>query len=318
MTSGTGARLPRLGLGLATGGAAAQVAGLAIDARLHGADPGLAARESVFTLSNAGHVLLLAGLVAVAGGVALLLAGGRAAPAPGGIARPRPTGLRRLAPPLAVAAAAVLSVTTAASAARVGDGPDHHDGAGDHRAADHDAGPAPAGGPGAGPGGHGHEPPIPVLDDAAAGRLDAQLASAREVAARYPTVAEAMAGGFAPATPYDTRIGSHYLRFADVDAAFDVGRPEMLLYDGDDPTSAVVGLSYYVVGSTPPEGFEGEADVWHRHVDTCLTPEGPVFAGDGYRRCPASGRHGWMLHAWVVPGWESPEGVFSAGNARLS
>jgi len=26
---------------------------------------------------------------------------------------------------------------------------------------------------------------------------------------------------------------------------------------------------------------------------------------------------GWMVHAWVVPGWESPDGVFSHENPNL-
>jgi hypothetical protein len=26
---------------------------------------------------------------------------------------------------------------------------------------------------------------------------------------------------------------------------------------------------------------------------------------------------GWMVHAWVVPGWESPRGVFSHENPDL-
>ena len=26
---------------------------------------------------------------------------------------------------------------------------------------------------------------------------------------------------------------------------------------------------------------------------------------------------GWMVHAWVVPGWESPQGVFSHENPNV-
>jgi hypothetical protein len=29
------------------------------------------------------------------------------------------------------------------------------------------------------------------------------------------------------------------------------------------------------------------------------------------------GSTGWMVHAWVVPGWDSPAGVFSAENQQL-
>ncbi|MDP9442209.1 MAG: hypothetical protein M3P34_08550, partial [Actinomycetota bacterium] len=159
---------------------------------------------------------------------------------------------------------------------------------------------------------------VPAMDAEAAALLDRQLDAARMVAGRYPTVADAVADGFDPAAPYESLIGSHYLRFADVDHVFDVTRPEMLLFDGDSPESRLVGLSYYVVGPVAPEGFAGRADRWHQHVQTCLTAGGPAFAGDGYRQCRASGRNSWMLHAWVVAGWESPRGVFSDENARLS
>jgi len=151
--------------------------------------------------------------------------------------------------------------------------------------------------------------------------LAAQLAAARTVAARWPTAADAVADGWTLAEPYRSAVGAHYLRFAEVDGTFDVARPEMLLYGGDAPQSPIVGLSYYVLYSEP-DGFAGPTDRWHQHLDVCIGPGGPLVGGDGVGVCATSleapvGTWAWMLHAWVVSGWASPNGVFSAENSLL-
>ncbi|MBW3614519.1 MAG: hypothetical protein KY439_04310 [Actinobacteria bacterium] len=308
--------LSSLGLRLTAAGSLAQVLGLAIDAWLHGQDPELAARETVFSVGNAGHVLLLSGLALVCTGVVVLLARSwRSGGASCGLIVDAGEGARarRTAPAaVVVVAALLLSATAAAAASRLSPAHDGHavaSGAGDDG---HGRGAGPAAS------GHGRSGAIPAMDAETTARLDLQLAAARALATRYPTAAHAMADGFSLAAPYESLIGSHYLRFSDVDNVFDVARPEMLLFDGDSPDSRLVGLSYYVIGAVPPEGFAGPADHWHQHLQTCLTREGPAFAGDGYRQCRASGRNSWMLHAWVVSGRESPQGVFSDENARLS
>jgi hypothetical protein len=152
----------------------------------------------------------------------------------------------------------------------------------------------------------------PVLAD--------QLAVARSVALRWPTVGAALADGWTLAAPYVPGTGAHYLRFSDVDGTFDVAHPEMLLYAGDSPNSPVVGLAYYVKHQKPA-GFVGSADHWHQHLDVCIGPSGPVQGADAIGVCAtgraAPGRWAWMLHAWVAPGWQSPDGVFSTENRRL-
>jgi hypothetical protein len=98
-----------------------------------------------------------------------------------------------------------------------------------------------------------------------------------------------------------------------------------VLYDGTRPDSEVVGLSYYVTSPMPPAGFAGEDDRWHRHIGLCLDDRRVVVGGEGLSEaeCEAlggqkvDGTDGWMVHAWVVPGWESPDGVFSAENRLL-
>jgi hypothetical protein len=103
-------------------------------------------------------------------------------------------------------------------------------------------------------------------------------------------------------------------------AAFDPAKPSMLLYAGDDQTSPVVGVSYYVYSSTlrPPEGFPGLLDKWHRHPEVCVDRHGAHRSeGQGIVVCGHRGRNAWMLHVWVVPGYESIEGTFSARNLKL-
>ncbi len=88
----------------------------------------------------------------------------------------------------------------------------------------------------------------------------------------------------------------------------------------------MVGLMYYALGTAPPAGFAGPNDHWHRHSGVCTGAAGAVlFAPDSSvtaTQCAhAHGFYmaitGWMVHAWVVPGWESPMGVFSHENPDL-
>ena len=101
----------------------------------------------------------------------------------------------------------------------------------------------------------------------------------------------------------------------------------MLLFDGNDPGSRIVGLSYYIRQEgnvAPTQGFVGENDPYHRHLGLCLGAGGVI--GDSTtteEECAArggsksTGADGWMAHAWVVPGCESPWGVFSGENPVL-
>jgi hypothetical protein len=302
---------------LTAGGAGAQVAGIGIDAWLHARDPGLAARESAFSLDNVGHVLLLTGIALVAVGVVTSAIESRRRRQAETVPAVPPR-RRALEAGAVLFAAVALSGTTAAAATRFAGG---HSQAAVSPAAtvhNHTTTGATVVAASSHSSGHGDQPSIPALGPEEGAALDSQLALARATALRYPTVADARAAGYKAGTPYESMIGSHEVLFAEVDGAFEITRPEMLLYDGDDPASRIVGLSYYFLGSAPPDGFVGKADRWHQHRNTCLTPDGPVFAGDGYRQCRSSGRNSWMLHAWVVPGYESPQGVFSDENARLS
>jgi hypothetical protein len=172
--------------------------------------------------------------------------------------------------------------------------------------------------------GHGSVPNVPI-DAATRATLASQLVQARAVADRFPTVADAEAAGYTMVTPYVPLIGAHYIKWSLMDGTFDVAQPEMLLYDGTAPTSAMVGLSYYQFSRTEPSGFAGPNDHWHQHIGLCLNSQLVVVGGSSTsaEECAARGGQkieasdGWMVHAWVVPGWESQEGVFSPENADL-
>ena len=173
------------------------------------------------------------------------------------------------------------------------------------------------------------EPDKP-LDRLTRSRLAMELAAAREVAMQYPTVADAeaagmrLAGGFAPGS------GAHYISFSGISdgGPIDVTKVNSYIYDGTSPDSQIVGLMYY--SNVEPEGFAGPNDHWHRHSNVCVKfggPNGlevpfPADADVSKKQCEKAGAAfmpvtGWMVHAWVVPGWESPQGVFSHENLNI-
>jgi hypothetical protein len=171
---------------------------------------------------------------------------------------------------------------------------------------------------------HGVAQPEQPLDPPTRTQLGGQLVTAREVALAYPTVADAEAAGYRKVTRYIPLIGAHYMRFTNLGDGFVTDAPEMLLFDGTEPDSRIVGLSYFVVGSQEPGGFAGPNDHWHQHKGLCL--KGLLVVGGervSEEECARRGGrkandlNAWMVHAWVVPGWESPQGVFSPEHPGL-
>jgi hypothetical protein len=170
--------------------------------------------------------------------------------------------------------------------------------------------------------------PNQPLDAATRDQLAEQLTVAREVAMQYPTVADATAAGYGLVGGFGPGSGAHYIGGAlgFGGGAFDASKPMSLIYDGTSPTSEIIGLMYYGMGESAPEGFAGPNDHWHRHSGVCTAPGAamvevlfPVDADVTQEQCTAAGGFymtitGWMVHAWVVPSWESPLGVFSHDN----
>jgi hypothetical protein len=172
--------------------------------------------------------------------------------------------------------------------------------------------------------------PDQPLDAATRALLADQLTVARQHALAYPTVADAVAAGYRLAGGFAPGSGAHYIGGPLTGpGTFDPNAAQSLIYDGTSPTSRVVGLMYYSIGASPPEGFAGPNDHWHRHSNVCtkFSAAGvdvpfPADADVTREQCTQVGGifmsiTGWMVHAWVVPSWESPQGVFSHENPDL-
>jgi hypothetical protein len=172
--------------------------------------------------------------------------------------------------------------------------------------------------------------PDQPLDAPTRALLAQQLVEARAHALQYPTVADATAAGYRLAGGFAPGSGAHYIGGPMTgQGAFDPNAAQSLIYDGTSPTSKVIGLMYYAMGAQAPEGFAGPNDHWHRHSSVCtkFTSAGidvpfPADADVTKAQCTQVGGFfmaitGWMVHAWVVPGWESPEGVFSHENPNV-
>ncbi len=177
--------------------------------------------------------------------------------------------------------------------------------------------------------GHGDRGPssqVAITDAPTRELLGDQLAGARTVALAFPTAADAQKAGYIRITPYVACIGAHWIKTSIMDGKFDVNEPEMLLYDASGLDGRMVGLSYWArtTADEPPVGFAGPNDHWHQHIGLCIGSQGVVGAEDTTEaECKrrggqkTDGSNAWMVHAWVVPGWESAWGLFSGEHPEL-
>jgi len=177
--------------------------------------------------------------------------------------------------------------------------------------------------------GHGERGPAPFepLDVATREELAAQVRQADAVVARYATVKDAEAAGWRGVTPYVPCIAAHFLKGGALANPFDPSEPEILLFEGTEPDSKIVGLSYLVFTEPdrPPEGFAGGNDPWHIHRQLCLGGGGGVLGDESTTAEDCEARGGrvvpldnlWMTHMWNVAGWESRWGLFSSEHPDL-
>jgi hypothetical protein len=162
------------------------------------------------------------------------------------------------------------------------------------------------------------------------------METVRLITMQYPTVADATAAGMRPVGPFAAGSGAHYLMPLSAGTLgslreFDLTKPIIYLYSGNEPASTVVGVMYYLMTDGPPDGFAGPNDVWHLHTGLCLkyTATGidlplPVDGDVTADQCAAVGDAmfmdvtGYMIHVWSGAGWESPDGVFAHDNSALT
>jgi hypothetical protein len=177
------------------------------------------------------------------------------------------------------------------------------------------------------------------LDPATRVLLQHQLTLARQAAMQYPTVRDAEAAGWRRSGPFAPGLGAHYFNFGGGSGFAGIGvlddaqamHPISLIYDGTKSDSRIAGLMYYSATMRIPQGFAGPNDIWHYHTNVCIVSGAngsintPFGADTTVTQAMCRSVHGgllqktqWMLHAWVVPGYDSPEGVFSHDNAAIT
>jgi hypothetical protein len=190
--------------------------------------------------------------------------------------------------------------------------------------------------------GHQHEhttdEPLTARDRVTLAR---QIAATSELVERYPTLGDAEAAGWTRAGPFSPGLGTHYMSPDIARSAFggDAGTMDpdnmptpMLVFDGLDADAPLAGFMYQAYGvEGEPSGFAGPNDHWHYHQSVCIKMEGGVLTaplgadleGVTEGMCTDIGGQwiettGYMVHMWSVPGYESPDGMFTELNPKIT
>ena len=162
--------------------------------------------------------------------------------------------------------------------------------------------------------------------------LARQIVLAREFAVSVPTLGDALTDGWIIAGDAAPGGGQMVID-PNVDhreLLFDPARPMGLLFASSDENAPVVGLQFAAWSDTiePPRAFVGQDSMWHLHPGTCVV-DGPngeyalpldeTVTGVG---CDVVGGSrtdtvSFMMRAWLVPGWENPNGTFAHDHPAL-
>ena len=190
--------------------------------------------------------------------------------------------------------------------------------------------------------------PIPSELDLTPGQLTTLVSELDQLAgfaALHADVDTACTEGFISDAIQSSNMGSHFYRTDWFGDAFRPDRPEILLYAPSDgslttgplgycdadgwhgPDLVLVGTAFLVppavIGVEHPAAFTGNLDNWHSHFNIC---RGNASGTDSFvtmAECEAAGGNwhdaiGWMLHAWVAPGYDNQLGVFSMWNPTIA
>ncbi len=187
--------------------------------------------------------------------------------------------------------------------------------------------------------GHQHESGVEPLTTDEMVALAGQLAVTTQLMEQYPTLAAAEAAGWTRAGPFSPGLGVHYSGpqyGLNPDGRMDESDllAPMLIFDGLEPDAQLAGFMYLAYGAEgEPEGFAGPNDHWHYHEHVCIvadpadgsidTPFGADLEGVTEAMCTAEGGSwiaatGYMVHLWNVPGYESPDGMFTELNPAIT
>jgi hypothetical protein len=144
---------------------------------------------------------------------------------------------------------------------------------------------------------------------------------AKATVMQYPTRGDALAAGANQAVQFVPGLGTHDIVPGVSSTGFDPQHPLFLQYDGAGADAPLAGMSWFVINGDdahPPEGLPGNNDWWHTHSTLCYSEKGVVVGNEiTDEQCAArngTNRHlpgVWMLHAWIVPGYENQRDVFS-------
>ena len=176
--------------------------------------------------------------------------------------------------------------------------------------------------------------PYVPLDAADQTVLTQQLSQALAAAEKFPTVASAKAAGMILAGGMAPGVGAHYQvigasDLTSLNGQFNPSEPASWIYASTADNAPIVGVMYESLTAQPPAGFIGPNDHWHQHANVCVKFDAgeiavPFAADQNVTPQECSDVHGtfmkktvWMVHAWVVPGWDSPQGVFSHDNLHV-
>ena len=132
---------------------------------------------------------------------------------------------------------------------------------------------------------------VAIQADNVGATTNAELAQVRRATAQYHDVNQALADGYVSVGFNAVEGFFEYVNFALVDCTFDPLHPEGLRYVASGNGLRLAAVEYSIpkrCTSTPPEGFDGDADQWGTEP----------------------GRQIWSLGAFIWSG--NPDGVFGS------
>ncbi len=115
------------------------------------------------------------------------------------------------------------------------------------------------------------------------------------IASVYPKLSDFTLAGGAAIANRPANIGVAFTKVA-TPTTFDPNVPNVFLYDGNTPTSRLVGFAWEINSGAAPAGFVGDRDIWSQDGTT----------------------GNWWLTAWVVRGHENHPDVFAASHPCLT